>query len=211
MRHCNISISSNLSAYNSKTSFPSRTLSIGSRSDAQRRSFDVKMPSTSSGVGLRQSSTKLSLDECAGSECSYTDKAIDNFAKIQSRGCVLMEKNPSINLTPEITDNITGNTLFSALLSLNKLSESCDEETAESRCLKQNGYTLGTKLCETLQGELFKARSISESSNVVIKKVDKSLHKQRISVQHGMNIIVEESMYSFSVYFPPPFITIQSL
>eukprot|EP01084_Bolivina_argentea_P132447 233734_1 len=64
----------------------------------------------------------------------------------------------------------------------------------EKKCLEKNGFIRTKKLRNTLQGELLEAKSITNGKTVVIKKTDKKLHSKRISVQNGMNIIVEENI-----------------
>jgi len=102
----------------------------------------------------------------------------------------VIEKNPSFNLKPEATANMTGHTAFGAMLSMNM-----DTESIETQCLRENGYEMIQTLCPTIQGQLLEARPLDGSANVVIKRVDKELHRQRISSkENGMNIVVEESI-----------------
>lgn len=102
---------------------------------------------------------------------------------------------PPINAKKKVksTQNKTGNTVL-GLLSLNNIAESTDEDSAEKKCLKENGYIKMEKLYDTLQGELFEAKTMDGSKNVVIKKTDKTLHDKRISIQQGMSIVVEENI-----------------
>ena len=69
----------------------------------------------------------------------------------------------------------------------------------ERKCLKENGYIKTKKVCDTLQGELFEAKTLDGTQTVMIKKTDKTLHNKRISIQQGMSIVVEENII---IYIP---------
>jgi len=92
----------------------------------------------------------------------------------------------SFEIDTECTIDDTGRTLLSTLESSRSM--------AEAQCLSENGYVFWKKLCDSLQGELFEARPLDGSPAVVIKKIDKRLHRKRISEQNGMNIVVEENI-----------------
>ena len=70
----------------------------------------------------------------------------------------------------------------------------------EDALFNQNGYKKLYKLCDTLQGELYKAEIINNKydlhkHHVVIKKTDKTLLQQRITISDdGFNFCVSENI-----------------
>eukprot|EP01083_Nonionella_stella_P254448 874326_1 len=73
---------------------------------------------------------------------------------------------------------------------LNSVPNAMDEETF----LSENGYTQLFSLQNTLQGELMQATCTKTGENVIIKKTEKPLYYKQITVQNGMNIIVQEDI-----------------
>jgi len=78
-------------------------------------------------------------------------------------------------------------------------------ETLEDLILAKNGYRLEHKLCNTLQGECFKARiekyhrTQTRNSFVAIKKIDRKLSATKTVEQGGMTFIVEEDIIKEAV------------
>jgi len=79
------------------------------------------------------------------------------------------------------------------------LSEQCDEDIL----FAQNGYKRVDKICDTLQGELYKAEIFKETRAnerigrgklVAIKKIDKSLKKENIAQKDDMMHCVDEDV-----------------
>eukprot|EP01084_Bolivina_argentea_P096427 173369_1 len=73
-------------------------------------------------------------------------------------------------------------------------------ETEQEVLISENGYKYVDKICDTLQGELIKAKVLKSSlrnaaigSYVAIKKTDKSLVKQQIAMQDNMTFMVSEN------------------
>eukprot|EP01083_Nonionella_stella_P140642 431702_1 len=64
----------------------------------------------------------------------------------------------------------------------------------ETMILAQHGYINARVERDTLQGQLLSAKSIKSGCNVAIKRTEKRLHNKRISVQDGVNIVVEENI-----------------
>eukprot|EP01084_Bolivina_argentea_P024836 46239_1 len=64
----------------------------------------------------------------------------------------------------------------------------------ETMILAQHGYINARVERDTLQGQLLSAKSIKSGCNVAIKRTKKRLHNKRISVQDGVNIVVEENI-----------------
>ena len=64
--------------------------------------------------------------------------------------------------------------------------------------LTSRGYQVISKICDTLQGELLRAQTIKYSkqsyANVAIKKCDKSLFKQRITIRNEITYCVSENI-----------------
>eukprot|EP01084_Bolivina_argentea_P258212 435215_1 len=68
--------------------------------------------------------------------------------------------------------------------------------TTEDLLLGNYGYINKQKICDSLQGELYTANTIdnNESNSVMIKKIDKDLHQQRITIENGMKFITDENI-----------------
>eukprot|EP01084_Bolivina_argentea_P207435 353913_1 len=66
--------------------------------------------------------------------------------------------------------------------------------TSEDIILEMNGYIKTNKITNTLQGELFKAKELSTGQYVAIKKTNKSLHNEHISIQDDTTFFVSENI-----------------
>eukprot|EP01083_Nonionella_stella_P225058 800541_1 len=60
--------------------------------------------------------------------------------------------------------------------------------------LATHDYKRLNKICDTLQGELYKAQTISNHQLVAIKITDKTLHDEQISLQDGTHFCVAENI-----------------
>eukprot|EP01083_Nonionella_stella_P256016 877972_1 len=78
---------------------------------------------------------------------------------------------------------------------INALSQTNDEDNV----FRQHGYIKINKLCDTLQGTLFKALPMRQVPGhqpryVAIKKTNKLLLKERIAIEDDVNLCVSENI-----------------
>eukprot|EP01084_Bolivina_argentea_P258213 435216_1 len=64
----------------------------------------------------------------------------------------------------------------------------------EELLLANYGYINKQKMRNILQGELFTADIRGTSKRVIIKKIDKYLHEQQITIQNGIHFITDENI-----------------
>mmetsp|Transcript_42320 Transcript_42320/g.68034 ORF Transcript_42320/g.68034 Transcript_42320/m.68034 type:complete len:521 (-) Transcript_42320:79-1641(-) len=190
---------SNLELANGDESGPPRLKRVQTRgstvSDSHASNNSIKskrsLSSHSPHLVLRSDTQLLPTEDLHYAAVSSHDKRkILNSSKIQSLGRKASKPEPyALQLS---ADNAT-TTVLSVLHSNESTAESPSADDTEQQCLKQNGFVRGKKIADTVQGEIFEATPLDEDDNtVVIKKTDKALHIQRISIQQGMSIVVEK-------------------
>eukprot|EP01084_Bolivina_argentea_P211073 359103_1 len=105
-------------------------------------------------------------------------------------------------LTPQSLSNYSNNSATTTCSSIDERRDTLDmrsllmqmNQTLHQTSFAANGYRVIHKMRDTLQGQLYKAQSLSTEQYVVIKKTDKSLSNQQVAVQDDMNFCVSENI-----------------
>ena len=69
-------------------------------------------------------------------------------------------------------------------------------QVEEDIFLQKQGYKKITKISDTLQGDIFEYEQINDNNKrrVAVKRTDKSLHQQRISIQDDFRFIIDQNI-----------------
>eukprot|EP01084_Bolivina_argentea_P019007 35389_1 len=96
---------------------------------------------------------------------------------------------PSVSYDTSLDDESisqSSDSMHELLLNLTQINEDI--------LLHNHGYRIMHKICDTMQGDLFKALNVNTNRFVAIKKTDKQLFAKRIAIQDRIHFCVTENI-----------------